>query len=553
MAWYNQQQQPQPANTPPLPPRTHDVRRPSYPQQAPQPYVAFPTAGGSSHPLPSPYSHPAYPHSPSSSTPQGHPGSYAQYQQHAPASPYASHPSASEKADFSRVQSNSNATADLERRLNLEREQRVQLEERELERVKNMSMLEGQLHSMKLNLDRTSEHAARYAEIESQLLHEQQEKRQLMDRLGAAAQTESRLEHEIEEKHRLEQILDAESRHRRELQDKVKLMTDDDTAKKAEADRLALQQRVTDLENKLQENQKALSELANTKLDLTKNLDVKTTEIASLKRRLDEGEINQNLDRMKADVERARAETARTRSGMDELARSKDIEIARLLEKINNEAYERSASVHELRELQMRYEPPAPPVGDESVYQRPPPSQPLPPPKGVDHELWGLFAHVDPYQLKAINAVQLRDILNHGPWPPLEYSTVRILYHVYDRTGKSFKFDDFSALWELINKWVQVFRSHDHHTDEAEFGHVDRSDLRKVLKECGIAASERFLTALQTQGNREELPLGWDDFMRCAARVKLMQDSFKKIDMDKDNWITINYDQCLDLVVNSSV
>ncbi|KAI8815807.1 uncharacterized protein EV422DRAFT_501999 [Fimicolochytrium jonesii] len=195
----------------------------------------------------------------------------------------------------------------------------------------------------------------------------------------------------------------------------------------------------------------------------------------------------------------------------------------------------------------------APPVADEGVYKRPPPGQPLPIPKGVDLELWHLFTMVDPHQLKIINAVQLRDIINHGPWPPLEYQTVRILFNVYDRTGKNFKFEDFTALWDLVNEWVQVFRANDHHVDEAEFGHIDRQDLRKVLKACGIAASEKFLTSLVTKGYQEERALGWDDFMRCAAKVKLMQDAFRKIDMDKDNWITINYDQFLELVNNSSI
>ncbi|TPX56002.1 hypothetical protein PhCBS80983_g04866 [Powellomyces hirtus] len=556
---------------PPLPPRT-DGRRPSEPRPAfptaqpsyhhqpqqqnlaQQPYVAFPNAGSpgaTSAPYAPHYGSAAGPAAPFTAQPTyptptttaaysgGSPhGSYPSYQQpSATGSQYSSaHSLASVKSDVS------DHAKDLEAKLQRERDERRKLEEREFERVKSMSMLEDQLHSMKLDMRQTAERAGMAAEIESKLHHEQEEKRRLLERLGAAAQIESRLEHEIEERRRLEQSLYMEKSEKQQLQEKISSLNNEESVRKEREEKQFLERRLADLELRLRDNQKALEESENRKMEATKNLDMKNIEISSLKRQLDQGVINQEkqkLDKMRAD--------------MEGILKAKDSEIAGLVDRLNRDAFDRNASAQQLRELQLRYEPPAPPIGDEALYHRAPPSQPLPIPKGVDHELWQLFVMVDPYQLRVVNAIQLRDIINHGPWPPLEYSTVRILHNVYDRTGKSFKFDDFAALWDLIHSWVDVFRANDHHTDEAEFGHVDRKDLRKVLKECGIAASERFLTALLTRGYRQERPLGWDDFMRCAATVKLMQDSFRKIDMDKDNWITINYDQFLDLVVNSSV
>ncbi|KAI9095594.1 hypothetical protein DFS34DRAFT_563857, partial [Phlyctochytrium arcticum] len=175
------------------------------------------------------------------------------------------------------------------------------------------------------------------------------------------------------------------------------------------------------------------------------------------------------------------------------------------------------------------------------------PEKPLPIPKGVDHDLWQMYIRADPYQLKAINAVQLHEILMHnGLWPPLEFSTVQTLHSLYDRTGTSFSFDHFSALWELLTSWLVHFRASDNHQTEDEFGYIERSDLRAVLKKCGIAAT-RLLNLLFFLPLTER-PLSWDDFVNLASKLKIVLDAFQKIDMDRDAWITISRDQFVDTV-----
>ncbi|TPX61574.1 hypothetical protein SpCBS45565_g07241 [Spizellomyces sp. 'palustris'] len=531
---------------PPLPPRRDSDGRP--------PYVAFPSPGsqyGPAHNTTAPYPTPAYP-TPISS-PYGFAKGYPHGDYRVPSNS-VSYPSstpthsAHASFDFSKV-------ADIEKQLQQEREERRKLEDREVERIKSISLLENQLRSMTLDMDRTAERAGIVSQIESKLQFEQDEKRKLEDRLATTAQLESRLDHEQSERQRLEERLASypatiaelerkialEKADKKKLEERVASMAALEPLLKAEQDeKHRLEKRLPEVESQLRASQKALTDLGFAKADMERNIESKNREIASLKKQLDP----QSMDEQRKKLEDARLE-------LEQLVKAKDEEISTLIDNLNHEAYERTAVTNQLHLLQMRYEPHPPPVGDDSVYTRPPPTQPLAVPKGVDHELWQLFVMVDPYQLKAINAVQLRDILLHGPWPALEYSTVQILYAIYDRSGTGFKFEQFTALWDLIHEWLEVFREFDHHQNETEFGHVDRKDLRNVLKKCGIITSERSLTSLLTKGYQQEQPLGWDDFLRCAARLKIIMDTFQKIDMDKDNWITISRDQFMELVIGS--
>ena len=42
-----------------------------------------------------------------------------------------------------------------------------------------------------------------------------------------------------------------------------------------------------------------------------------------------------------------------------------------------------------------------------------------------------------------------------------------------------------------------------------------------------------------------------DRFVRCCVSIKVMTDAFIKMDGDRDGWITISYEQFLDMVLSA--
>ncbi|KAJ3293317.1 Programmed cell death protein 6 [Borealophlyctis nickersoniae] len=423
---------------------------------------------------------------------------------------------------------------------------------------------------MSIERNKVEERAGNMLTFESQLQQEQREKQLLQARVAAIPQLEQRLQLEQEEKARLQQRLAtfpatvAELEHKLQLEqiEKKRLETSlagmasmeslakSDREAKAEAER-----KLAEVTSDLQASRLALSDLGRTKAELENIIKSKDLEIAHVTERLnnyirDEASGHARIQAEKGKLEQ---ELAAKQMDIDKLSEQLMADTAALNGRLYEAEMAKAAMATQLREIQARYEPPPQDVGGPEVYNKPPPSQPLPMPKGVDPELWAWFQAVDPYQLKSINSAQLHDALLNGPWPPLSLSTCRSLHALFDRSGVSFKYEDFVKLFDLVCEWKSVFHAFDGHETETQFRYVERKDLKAALNKAGVRVSEKFLGVFLTKLRRQTQPIGWDDFVQYAARVKLVADAFKEHDRDNDSWATISYDQFMVLVVNASL
>ncbi|KAJ3041683.1 hypothetical protein HK097_002199 [Rhizophlyctis rosea] len=465
----------------------------------------------------------------------------------------------------------SNATiTTLEKALAKERKERAELEQREVERITSISLLEEKLRTMTIERSKVEERASTLVHAEEQLLTVQREREQLKARANLVPQLETKLRLEQDEKQKLQQRLAtypaqvAEFEHRLKLEQaekqrlemRLSTLQSLEFAIQSERDaKAAVERRLTDLDSELKASQQALLDLGRTKAELENTIRSKDLEISSLQDRItsfsaDESsgfsKLNAEITALKASLD----ERDRELAGLGERLIA---ETAALNERLYVEASEKVALAGQVRELLVKYEPPPPLVGDEKLYERPPPTDPLPMPKGADPELWHYYTSVDPYHLKAINAAQLEAALNNGPWPPLSYPTAQALHTLYDRTFKSLSFDDFVKVYELVTKWKEVFHKFDGHEAETEFRFMDRKDMKAALKLGGVLVSTKFLENMWGRVRKSNSPIGWDDFVLYAAKIKLIADAFREKDMDKDNWVTISYDQFFDLITNCSL
>ncbi|KAJ3179958.1 Programmed cell death protein 6 [Gaertneriomyces sp. JEL0708] len=563
---------PAPPN-PPLPPRRYSNYQNPAMQQGPQRYMAFPspsgsTASGMSAPpsTSGPYTvppHPAY------ATPYATPSTSHPYPAE-PATPTSAYPfpptPASGYASSHRPQQsytgNQNSrdqfhsaqlasVADLERKLQEERDARRKLEEAELARVASISSLEEELRKMRLDSNKTLDQSNRMAQMESRLQYEQAENAKLQERLAQSAILESRAQHDQVEKRRLEERLailtstvaelerkvelERESKERLEQQQYSSVSATETSLQNERKEKEALARQLHEVEPKLAASQTALADLGRTKAELE-------MQIADLRRQLSREAKDEIQDKLRADL-----------AHVSQQLQGKNAEIAALSDRLRRSMEEKTNILNQLHALRLRYEPPPPPVASNpAIYKSPPPTTPLIAPKGADHHLWELFTKVDPYQLEKINPAQLRDILNNGPWPALEYSTTLALHNLYDRSLRNFNFQNTTDLWDLLHDWVEIFREHDGHKVEAEFGYIPREQLREVLGKCGVHATDKYLSSVIVKHVGHERAVGWDEFVRLGARLKMVMDGFLQIDRDGDRWITVNYDQFLDVIMNST-
>ncbi|RKO87162.1 hypothetical protein BDK51DRAFT_34473, partial [Blyttiomyces helicus] len=139
------------------------------------------------------------------------------------------------------------------------------------------------------------------------------------------------------------------------------------------------------------------------------------------------------------------------------------------------------------------------------------------------------------------------------PWPPLNLPTVSALHLTQDRTLKSLTYAQFAIIFTRVHALKDVFLARDNHVDELEFGFIARERLRKALVGAGVTVSEKFLKAFMEKLRKSDTPVGWDDFVHYVARMQLLTDVFQKIDMDRDRYITVSWNQFLDLVTDCGI
>ncbi|KAJ3036894.1 hypothetical protein HDV00_002237 [Rhizophlyctis rosea] len=542
-------------NAPNLPPR----RPPQYPNAGPYP-PATTQPGGYGYPAPttgagtptSPYAGTYNPYAarPTAYTPPTSPPTttYA-----APSHPVTTTSSSSSNTTNATIQS-------LETALQKERKERAALEAREVERITSISLLEEKLRNATLERSKVEERASALLHSEEQLLQVSREKTQLQQRAALVPQLEIRLRQEQEEKQTLQQRLAqfparvAELEHRltleqsekERLNQRLSSMTSLELQIQTERENKAvIERRLGELDSELKASQQALIDLGRTKAELEASIRAKDSEISSLNDRIANftADESSGFSKLNAEISALRATLEERDKELAGLGERLITETAALNERVFIEASEKVQIANQLRELQFKYEPPPPLVGDEKLYSQPPPDMPLPMPKGADPELWAFYQSVDPYHLKSINAAQLQGALNNGPWPPLSYATSQALHNLVDKTGKSLTYEDFVVVFQLVEKWKEVFHKYDGHEAETEFKFVQRGDMKSALKSGGVAVSTKFLDGFLVRVRKQASPIGWDDFVQFAAKIKLIADAFREKDMDKDNWVTISYDQ----------
>lgn len=137
---------------------------------------------------------------------------------------------------------------------------------------------------------------------------------------------------------------------------------------------------------------------------------------------------------------------------------------------------------------------------------------------------------------------------------------------MFDRHGKGqISFEDFGSLWKYVMDWKKCFMSF----DRDHSGNIDKSELKTALSTFGYSLSDNLMSTLIRKfdrlGNGTVL---FDDFIQCCVVLQVILNyyyfhicyinsffqtltaAFRRYDTDQDGFITIHYEQFLDMVVS---
>ncbi|KAI8808156.1 hypothetical protein BJ742DRAFT_709943 [Cladochytrium replicatum] len=193
------------------------------------------------------------------------------------------------------------------------------------------------------------------------------------------------------------------------------------------------------------------------------------------------------------------------------------------------------------------------PLPPQAQSYQPPPTVAPPAGDNVDpNQLRQWYAAVDVNNDHRITATELQKALLNGNWSEFQPSTVKLLLNTFDRDRNgSLTYEEFEALWRYLKEWQKVFDKFD--VDRS--GTISQDELRHALQAFGFSVQNpQTLSAVITKvvgksGNQNAVL--FDSFISICVTVKAVADNFNRMDTDKDGWITVNYEQLLELVANS--
>ncbi|XP_050525761.1 programmed cell death protein 6-like [Daktulosphaira vitifoliae] len=160
--------------------------------------------------------------------------------------------------------------------------------------------------------------------------------------------------------------------------------------------------------------------------------------------------------------------------------------------------------------------------------------------------LWDVFQRVDKDRSGFISADELQMALSNGTWTPFNPETVRLMIGMFDKHNRgTVSFDDFGALWKYVTDWQACFRSFDRDGS----GNINALELKDALTSFGYRLSEQIVNVMLKKFDRfGRGTILFDDFIQCCVVLHTLTSAFRHYDSDQDGYITIHYEQFLNMV-----
>lgn len=160
--------------------------------------------------------------------------------------------------------------------------------------------------------------------------------------------------------------------------------------------------------------------------------------------------------------------------------------------------------------------------------------------------LWDVFQRVDKDRSGFISSDELQMALSNGTWTPFNPETVRLMIGMFDKHNRgTVSFEDFGALWKYVTDWQACFRSFDRDGS----GNINVTELKDALSSFGYRLSEQIVSVMLKKFDRfGRGTILFDDFIQCCVVLHTLTAAFRQHDTDQDGYITIHYEQFLNMV-----
>ncbi|KAJ3344979.1 peflin or Penta-EF hand domain-containing protein 1 [Kappamyces sp. JEL0680] len=174
------------------------------------------------------------------------------------------------------------------------------------------------------------------------------------------------------------------------------------------------------------------------------------------------------------------------------------------------------------------------------------------PPQGYDLDIYAAFSVGDATNTGKLDAMQLKNAIARGPWPPLTLKTCWMLLRIADSSAELCSLDAFPTVWNWVQSCKECFEKYDHSRQSPTvwgFATINNpQDLDDMLAVFGIRVHKSTLPRLIKRMALLGVQLTWDKFVGLFTTIKVWTIEFQKEDIDADRTITITMAQYYNLL-----
>lgn len=169
----------------------------------------------------------------------------------------------------------------------------------------------------------------------------------------------------------------------------------------------------------------------------------------------------------------------------------------------------------------------------------------------VNPEVQQWFAAVDRDGSGKITANELQAALANGQGGTFSDRACKLMIDMFDHEKNgTIDLNEFQALYNYINAWLNVFRGFDHDGS----GSIQENELSAALTQMGYRLRPEFISFLiQKSDPNGQRCITVDQFIVLCVQIQRFTEAFRARDTDQAGSITISFEDFLGVALNCSI
>ena len=160
------------------------------------------------------------------------------------------------------------------------------------------------------------------------------------------------------------------------------------------------------------------------------------------------------------------------------------------------------------------------------------------------------FQAVDTDRTGTLDFNQLCYALRNGDNTAFRPETCRLMINMFDQDGNGvIDINEFQQIMNFLSTWRQSFDSF----DQSRTGGLSAAEAHQAFTAMGFQVSAQLIGQVLAKMDVEKTgTLRFDDFVRICCMMQTLGNQFSQLDVYRQGFVNMSYQQALMMICNSS-